>query len=182
MFLRLLCRRILKQVVLPSVEKRAKVWMGSCLRMDAGSCMPRPGIQSQLPGPLPGTAPPRASGLGSLQGEARAPSCGRRPRSTSPPEGPESLLLGVLSGGRSPGHHPHLRPLMDCPEEAPEALEVRQPVPGHTVSGGWPWPPPAWHPHPPLPLLCPPLCPGHPPRGCLFLAGHPRAARAQHPG
>lgn len=176
----LLCRRILKQVVLSSDEKRAKVWMEPCLGMDAGSCIPRPGIQFQLPGPLPGTAPPRASGLGSLQGEARAPSCGRRPRSAAPPEGPESLLLGVLSGGRSPGHHPHLPPRVDCPEEASEALEVLQPVPGHTVSGGWPWPPPAWHPHPPLPLPCPPLCPDHPPRGCLFLAGHPRAARAQH--
>ena len=122
-FLRLLCRCILKQVVLPSDKQRAKVRMGLCLGVDAGSCIPRPGIQSQLPGPLPGTAPPR-----SLQGEARAPSCGRRPRSTAPPEGPESLLLGVSSGGRSPGHHPHLPPRMDCPEEAPEALEVLQPV------------------------------------------------------
>ena len=98
----------------------------------------------------------------------------------APPEGPESLWLGILSGGRSPGHHPHLPPRVDCPEEASEALEALQPVPGHSVSGGWPWPPPAWHSHIPLPLLCPPLCPDHPPRGCLFLAGHPRAARAQH--
>lgn len=50
-FLRLLCRCILKQVVLPSDKQRAKVWMGLCLGVDAGSGIPRPGFSpsSQAP-------------------------------------------------------------------------------------------------------------------------------------
>lgn len=153
--------------------------------VDTGICTPCPKMQLQLGGPLPGQSPTRRpQSLGSLRGEARAPSCGHSLPRTAPHRGPESPVPGGQRVG-SPGElPPPPRPARSCrrgtpgPESAATCprphCELRVALASSLESSPWVG---RWRmgPAPPFPALR-----GHPPRGCLFLAGHSRAARAQH--